>query len=159
MSTLVDLCLATTAAPLYRSLAAIDRLGAGEIADSYDVFVDGGLWANNPVLVAMTEALEMTESGQEIQIFCLGTRPRPAGERVAKDKLDRGFAGWKFGADTMTLLIDAQEFAYDGMARLLAGHLDRDSTIVRFPSGQVTPALAPYLALDDTSSRGDRGAH
>jgi len=149
--TLVDLCLAASAAPLYRSLAAIDRPGGtAKAAGGYDVFVDGGLWANNPVLVGLIEALEMTEPGREIQIFCLGTRPRPAGETVARDQVDRGFAGWKFGAETMTLLIDAQEYAYDGMARKLAAHCDRDCTIVRLPCGQVTAALAPYLALDDT---------
>jgi hypothetical protein len=143
---LVDLCLATSAAPLYRSLAAIDQPGG----DGYDVFADGGLWANNPVLVGLIEAVEMTEPGREIQIFCLGTRPEPAGERVGRDSLDRGFAGWKFGADTMSLLIDAQEFAFDAMARKLARHCNRDCAIVRFPRSQVTAALEPYLALDET---------
>jgi len=148
--TLVDLCLAASAAPLYRSLTAVEYPDIGATASGYDVFVDGGLWANNPVLVGLIEALEMTEPGRPIQIFCLGTRPRPAGEQIGKDALHRGFAGWKFGADTMTLLIDAQEFAYDTMARMLAKHLDRDCTVVRFPCGQVTTALMPYLALDDT---------
>lgn len=145
---LVDLCLATSAAPLYRSLAAI-QLNAGK-GPGYEVFADGGLWANNPVLVGLTEALEMTEPARKIEIFCLGTRPRPVGERIAIDGLNRGFSGWKFGADMMTLAIDAQEFAYDDMARGLSKHVDRDCRIIRFPCGQVTDELGPYLALDDT---------
>ena len=145
---LVDMCLAASAAPLYRSLAMVGRPGAP--AGAFDVFADGGLWANNPVLVALIEALERAEAGRSIEIFCLGTRPTPAGESIAKDRLDRGFVGWKFGADTMALAIDAQESAYDGMAQAFAKHSGRDCTVLRFPRGRVTPALAPYLGLDDT---------
>lgn len=75
---LVDVCLATTAAPIYRSMARIenpDTLG-------HRVFVDGGLWANNPVLVGLIDALEMTEKGDHIEIFCLGTCPRPGGTLI-----------------------------------------------------------------------------
>ena len=72
---LVDVCLATTAAPVYRSMTRIenpDTLG-------HHVFVDGGLWANNPVLVGLIEAVELTKPRDRIEIFCLGTCPRPEG--------------------------------------------------------------------------------
>ena len=46
--------------------------------------------------------------------------------------------------------IDAQEFAYDNMARMLAHHLDRPCEIVRFPRQSVPAALMEYLDLDDT---------
>ena len=42
--TLVDVCLATTAAPVYRSLAVVDHPDTN--SHSFNVFVDGGLWAN-----------------------------------------------------------------------------------------------------------------
>jgi hypothetical protein len=148
---LVDLCLAASAAPLYRSLAAIRQ--ARETGGELDVFADGGLWANNPVLIGLVEALKMTEPGRRIEIYCLGTRPRPAGERLSMNALNRGFAGWKFGAELMTLAIDAQEFAYDDLARTLSHYVDRDCSILRFPCGQVGKELAPYLALDDTRQR------
>ena len=61
---LVDVCLATSAAPLYRSLAAIsDQKNLA----TYSVFVDGGLWANNPVLVGMIDALQMAQPNQSIE--------------------------------------------------------------------------------------------
>ena len=44
--TLVDVCLATTAAPIYRSMAIVDH--PDNNAGGYNVFVDGGLWANSP---------------------------------------------------------------------------------------------------------------
>lgn len=145
--TLVDVCLATSAAPVYRSLAAVDHPDGGE---GFNVFVDGGLWANNPVLVGLIDALDVAQPGQPIQIFCLGTCPLPAGEQIARASLDRGLAEWKFGGEAAGLAIDAQQFSFDHMARKLTRHVGRDCTIIRFPSDKVPAALIPYLGLDET---------
>lgn len=146
--TLVDVCLATTAAPVYRSMAAVNH--SDNAADGYNVFVDGGLWANNPVLVGLIDALDMTEPSQEIHIFSLGTCPLPAGERIDKSTIHRGLLEWKFGGDAASLAIDAQQFAFDHMAKKLARHVDRHCTVIRFPSEKVPAAINPYLGLDDT---------
>lgn len=146
--TLVDVCLATTAAPIYRSMAAVDH--PDNDAGGYNVFVDGGLWANNPVLVGLADALDMTKPGQEIQIFSLGTCPLPAGERIERSAVDRGLLEWKFGGDAASLAIDAQQFAFDQVAKKLARHVDRRCAVIRFPSEKVPAALTPYLGLDDT---------
>lgn len=145
---LVDVCLATSAAPIYRSLAAIDH--PDNAGGGFNVFVDGGLWSNNPVLVGLIDALDLTQPGQEIHIFCLGTCPMPAGEQVSKAAVDRGLAEWKFGGEAAGLSIDAQQFAFDHMAKKLARHVDRNCTVVRFPSDKVPAALIPYLGLDET---------
>lgn len=146
---LVDACMASSAAPIYRSLAAIpvdDGLGG------HRVFADGGLWANNPVLVGLIDALKMGDA--DIEVFAAGTFPRPEGEQIALEQLDRGFLEWKFGGAAASLSIAAQEFAFDNMARILAGEftkLGRKIDVVRFPSGVLQPALIPYLDLDDGS--------
>lgn len=145
---LVDVCLATSAAPIFRALAAIDHPEGN--TGGFNVFVDGGLWANNPVLVGLTEALDMTLPGQEIHIFSLGTCPLPAGEQIAKPGVNRGLPGWKFGGDVAGLAIDAQQFAFDHMAKKLARHVNRQCTVIRFPSEKVPAALIPYLGLDET---------
>jgi hypothetical protein len=145
--TLVDVCLATSAAPIYRSLAAINHPDSE--AGGYNVFVDGGLWANNPVLVGLIDALDLTKPGQEIHIFCLGTCPLPAGEQIQKSAVDRGLPQWKFGGNAANLAIDAQQFAFDHMAKKLARHVDRQCTVIRFPSEKVPAALVPYLGLDE----------
>lgn len=144
---LVEVCLATSAAPIFRSLAAVTHPDGGA---GYNVFVDGGLWANNPVLVGLIDALEMTKPGDAIEIYCLGSCPVPAGEQIARDDVERGLLQWKFGASAAELSIDAQAFAYDNMARMLARHVDRDCRVVRFPAEKVPGALLPYLGLDDT---------
>lgn len=146
--TLVDVCLATTAAPIFRSMAALDHADAQ--GKGYNVFVDGGLWANNPVLVGLIEALDIAAPGQTIEVFCLGTCPMPGGEQIAREDVHRGLGQWKFGGDAASLSIDAQQFAYDHMAKKLTKHLNRPCHIIRFPSDKVPAALIPYLDLDDT---------
>lgn len=144
---LVDICLATSAAPMYRSLARLAH--SGPFGNGFNVFADGGLWANNPVMVALIEALEIALPGQEIQIFCLGTCPEPAGEQVTENGLDRRLADWKFGGAAASLSIDAQHFCFDHMAKKLARHVGRECTIIRFPSDKVPAAIIPYLGLDE----------
>jgi hypothetical protein len=146
--TLVDVCLATTAAPVYRSLAVIEH--PENNAGGFNVFVDGGLWANNPVLVGLIEALDLTEAGQEIHIFSLGTCPLPAGEQIRKTAVDRGLPDWKFGGEAAGLAVDVQQFAFDHMAKKLSRHVDRKCAVIRFPSEKVPAMLIPYLSLDDT---------
>ena len=143
---LVDVCLATTAAPIFRSLARVKNPDT----DGYRVFLDGGLWANNPVLVAMIEALEFTEPGDSVEIFCLGTIPPPPGEAVGPRQVNRGLFGWRFGARVAPLSISAQASAFNQMARKLMDHLDRNYTIVQFPRGDVPATLAKYLDLDES---------
>ena len=145
---LVDVCLATSAAPLFRSLAAIER--PNDTSSGYDTFADGALWANNPVLVGLIDALKMAQPDQPIEIFCLGTCSLPAGDIISKDSLHRSLFDWKFGADAAALSISAQEFAFDNMARMLAKHVNNQCEIIRFPREFVTLALTKYLDLDDT---------
>ena len=145
---LVDVCLATTAAPIYRSMARIKNPDT----TGHRVFVDGGLWANNPVLVGLIDALEMTDKGDRIEIFCLGTCPRPGGEFIGCDDLDRGLLGWQFGGGVVSLSLDAQEFVFNKMARMLSRHVERECQIVRFPHSTVPADFMKYLGLDETDS-------
>lgn len=148
---IVDVCMATSAAPLYRSLAAIpDPIDAG----SYDVFVDGGLWANNPILVGLIDALDMTRDDDAIEIYSLGTCARPAGEVIARSGIAWSWKEWKFGGAITPVAIDAQEFAFDEMAQKLARHVRRVCSIVRFPTQEVPATYMQYLSLDETTSVG-----
>lgn len=144
---LVDVCLATSAAPLYRSLAGIANPQSG----GHQVFADGGLWANNPVLVALVEALRIIGTGEEdIEIFALGTSGKPEGQLISFDALDRGLLEWKFGGEAAAISIAAQEYAFDMIARQLLPHLKNRVKIIRFPSEKIPAALLQYLDLDET---------
>lgn len=100
--------------------------------------------------MGLIDALDMTKPGQEIHIFSLGTCPLPAGEQIPKSAMDRGLPQWKFGGEAAGLAVDAQQFAFDHMAKKLTRHVDRKCTIIRFPSEKVPAALIPYLGLDET---------
>jgi uncharacterized protein len=145
---LTDVCLATSAAPIYRSLAVVEHSDGA--SDGYNVFADGGLWSNNPVLVGLVDALDCAAPGQPIEIYCLGTCPMPSGEQIPRAAVHRSLADWKFGGEAASLSIDAQQFALDHMAKKLARHVDRPCSVIRFPSDKVPAALIPYLGLDDT---------
>ena len=147
---LADICLATSAAPIYRSLAAIDNPDTA----GYRVFCDGGLWANTPILVGLIDALEMTSQGDKIEVYCLGTCPRPSGEHISKDDVDRGLLGWRFGGYAVSLSLDAQEFAFRNMARMLTSHLNRQVDIITFPCETPAADIMQYLDLDETRQAG-----
>lgn len=147
-TTLTDVCLATSAAPIYRSLAIVEH--SDDTSHGFNVFADGGLWSNNPVLIGLVDALDAAAPGQPIEIYCLGTCPMPSGEQISREKVDRTLADWKFGGEAASLSIDAQQFAFDHMAKKLARHVDHPCSVIRFPSDKVPAALIPYLGLDDT---------
>ena len=158
---LVDVCMATSAAPIYRSLAAIDDPNSS--GGPKQVFADGGLWANNPIMVGLVDALTIASPDQPIEIFSLGTCPRPEGDHLDEETAHRSMLDWSLGADVAPLSISAQEFAFDNMARLLANAISdcgRSIRRVRFPNKDVPASMMPYLALDDTRSEAmDRLVH
>ena len=152
--TLVEVSLASSAAPLYRSLSVLDH----EPTKTYNMFADGGLWANNPVLVTLTEALHMTaNTDEEIEIFSLGSCGKPEGEIIPREKRHRGLKEWKFGGGAAAVSIAAQEFAFDMIAKFLCPHLKKSVRIIRFPAAKIPGAMLQYLrpeALTACSSHG-----
>ena len=148
---LVDVCMASTAAPIYRSLAAIDDPNTS--GSPQQVFADGGLWANNPIIVGLVDALTIAAPDRPIEIFSLGTCPRPEGDHLDAGSAHRSMLDWSLGADVAPLSISAQEFAFDHMARLLANAISncgRPIRRVRFPNKPVPASMMQFLALDDT---------
>lgn len=151
---LVDVCMASSAAPIYRSLSAINDPLANH--GLKQVFADGGLWANNPILVGMLDALMSAPAGRPIEIFSLGTCSRPEGEHLTARQAHRSMLGWKLGADVAPLSIAAQEYAFDNMARFLAKVLTdagRPVRTLRFPKKDAPAEMMKYLALDDARGK------
>lgn len=80
-----EVCRATSAAPTY--FAGHERNGR--------MFIDGGLWANNPILVAVTEALSCFDiEPSQIQVLSIGTGNQPF-ELSLKDARG-GLFHWKY---------------------------------------------------------------
>lgn len=144
---LVQVCMATSAAPIFRSMARLpDPHGDGTL-----VFSDGGLWANSPILVGLIDALEMSKLGDRIEIYSLGTCPPPSGDEIPEGTEDWGLLEWKLGGKVPAVAISAQQYAFNQMARLLSHHVDRDVQLIHFPNGAIQPSLFKHLDLDETS--------
>jgi patatin-like phospholipase/acyl hydrolase len=83
-STAWEVARATSAAPTY--------LGGHCYEDK--IFLDGGVWANNPVMTAVVDALSSYDiSVDQIRVFSIGTGNFPF--RTALESAKKGIWGWR----------------------------------------------------------------
>ena len=145
---LVDLCLATSAAPIFLPLAGIRSPIDPQVLESY---ADGGLAANNPVLIALIEALQLAKPNQPIHILSVGTCSAPEGMLLNEKSLNRGLWHWKAGAKALTLSMNAQASSANFAAHFLVKCLSteaRQIRIVRFPEERRSEAHLKFLQMD-----------
>ena len=109
----VDVALATSAAPTYFAAAAVQRDGK---------FVDGGVWANCPVMVALVDAVSfLNVLLSDIDILSIGTTTEPFS--IANNE-DASALKWNVGL--VNLMFEAQaEAALEQASLLLNGRLHR----------------------------------
>jgi len=107
----VDVALSTASAPTY---FPTHRLAAGT------PLIDGGVWANNPVGIAVVEAISVLGWERDsLKVLSLGCTTEPL--RVASTgRLTQGM--WYWAAKIADVFMTAQSSAALGTAQLLAGH-------------------------------------
>lgn len=105
---MVDVALATSAAPTY---LPPHRIGT-------QVFADGGVWANNPVMLGLVDALTCYDLDRhKVRILSLGCG---SGElRFTEQQMVRG-GQWDW-RDLVSTAMDLSSQNADGQARLLVG--------------------------------------
>ncbi len=133
---LVDVCMASAAAPVFFPLHSIVN---PENKNDTQVFVDGGLWANNPVLLALVEAMQIAPQDVNINIISIGTASTPNGDPQKLANLDWGFGRWKFGRESMEMAITAQAYGYDSAAKFIANTLSQSGRKIRLERLEETP--------------------
>lgn len=107
---LTEVALATSAAPTYFPIA--------EVADCGEQFVDGGLWANNPSLLGIQEALDyyINQSHRRIALLSIATLHEytkiPHVKRRRRSMFD-------WGSKLFGLMIDTQSIAVENHIKLL----------------------------------------
>jgi predicted acylesterase/phospholipase RssA len=145
----VEVALATSAAPTYFAAANVQRDGR---------FVDGGVWANCPVMVALVEAASFLKVPlSDIEILSVGTTTEPFS--IAEN--DKASAlQWNVGL--VNLMFEAQvEAALAQAALLIDGRLHRVnfvSTTGRFSLDDASPKAIGDLA-DLGRSEVEKKAH
>jgi len=143
--TLVDVCRATTAAPVLRSMARIVEPGG---VNTHATYIDGGLWANNPSVLGMVEASEIVGESEHptrpINLFTLGTLGPAGGENIGGQSQKRNYFGWSLGTKVLEASLCSQGTADDYLAEKIA-ELRRDGSFaVRLPTA---PHSAKLQAL------------
>ena len=129
---MVDVALSTAAAPTY---FPTHRSGRGV------PLIDGGVWANNPIAVAVIEAIGILGwSPDELRVLSLGCTTTPFGAGMARfHSVGRGYWIWKL----VDLFTNAQCESAVGMAQ----HLVRDRNNVK----RISPRIGAFIRLDDVS--------
>ena len=148
---LVDVCLATSAAPIIFPVASIPE---PSVKKTQEHFIDGGLWANNPTLIGLIEALELSEKDQQIEIISIGTCPVFSGKTLDEKSLDRGIADWEYGVDIFDLSGNAQSISVDFICKFLEKNLKKlgkQVHIYRLPQKHLSPTQAKIIGLDKAS--------
>lgn len=149
---IVDVCMATSAAPIF--LPMVDIADPNVNGQNF-VYADGGLWANNPVLIGILEALEMTATSKRpIQVLSIGTCAAPEGELIKPGEEDCGFVQWRAGTKIVSLSLNAQAEGCAYMAKLLQDRLHElgcSITVVRLPSSPLSTDQMRWMRLDAAS--------
>jgi patatin-like phospholipase/acyl hydrolase len=137
----VDAALASAAAPTYFDEANV----TSKIA--IEKFLDGGIWANNPVLPAISEAVRYLKIPiDRIDVLSVGTM---GSESDFRDSLGKGLAGW--APDSADLFFAAQESG----AGILADNFLSSARYLRI--NQHAPSeikLDDVKAIEDMAYRG-----
>lgn len=143
--TFVEVALATTAAPTYFPVQEIDSLQ----------YVDGGLYANNPVLVGLMESIfkgywikPKSQRGPDdydgVQILSIGSCIIPNGD-YAKHKR-RSFLGWK--SSLFDAYGDGQSKLNDLFINAIKPHLDFEVEIKRIENSPISSKQEKKISLD-----------
>ena len=128
---LVDVALATSAAPTYFPIHKYDKT----------LYVDGGVWANNPSLCAVTEAIQYfvgeDREYSHIEILSISCSTESNGW-VSKVRKKRSFLGWR---DKLF------ETAIDGQSYFTDFFLKNNINVIS-PNSIYKRITMPCLSLD-----------
>ncbi|HYC83655.1 MAG TPA: CBASS cGAMP-activated phospholipase, partial [Chryseosolibacter sp.] len=138
----VDVALATSAAPTYFPLAEIDYYDRKQ-------FIDGGVWANNPTMVGVIEALTyFVGEGKQfdsIEVLSVSSLNNTAGKSIGLSRR-RPFIKWRNDLFE-TSLIGQSEFTHYMMSKFCEmNHIK--IKYVRIPSESISAEQQHLVQLD-----------
>ncbi len=138
----VDIALATSAAPTYFPLAQIEYYDNKQ-------FIDGGVWANNPTLTGLIEALTYFvgegKEFQQISILSISSLSHTGGKPTGL-KRERDFLDW--GNDLFETSMNGQSlFTHYFLSQIHEiGHVPIN--YIRIPSAEISSEQESLIQLD-----------
>ena len=144
----VDVALATAAAPTYLPVVEIDNI----------LFADGGLYANNPTIIGLTEALYkwIQPKGKRkendfdgVEILSISSLEVASGDVPGRNA--RSFWNWKdtlFDSYTIGQNKSALFFLYQ-----VKSHLDFELEITRVVNNPLSPNQSELIDMDNASDK------
>lgn len=141
----IDIALATSAAPTYLPIVTIDTYDRKQ-------FIDGGVYANNPTLVGVAEALRYFVGArkrfQRLMVMSIGSlEPNPG--RLFVSKHNRSVIDWN--KDLISTFSEGQAYLTSYFVETLAQHCDSPFDYVRIPGAPLAPVEARTINMDNTS--------
>jgi uncharacterized protein len=141
-TSLVDVALATSAAPTYFPLCEIPAYNDKQ-------FIDGGVWANNPALVGIIEALTYfvgkNKEFTSIEILSVSSLNNTGGKPVGL-KRQRSFLNWR--NDLFDTSLIGQSHFTDYFMTKLCEMNDIKIRYTRIPSEQISAEQQHLVKLD-----------
>jgi len=139
---IIDIALATSAAPTYFPLAESKFY-------NNEQFIDGGVWANNPTLVGLLEALNyFVGNGKEydsIEILSLSSLTITGG-KITGLKRERSFKDW--GAELFETSMNGQSYFTDFFLTKIKEIYDVNIKYHRIPSISISTEQESLIQLD-----------
>ncbi|HNQ03557.1 MAG TPA: CBASS cGAMP-activated phospholipase [Thiobacillaceae bacterium] len=144
---MVDVALATSAAPTFFPLAQIEQENGTQ-------FVDGGVWANNPSLVGLAEALRYFvgpgKSFAHLNLLSVASLNCATGKAPLL-KRRRSFLQW--APELFDLPLIGQSEFTDVYLRLMQERQLVPMTYTRIPSADISNDQSPFIKLDLATHR------
>ncbi|SFO11707.1 Patatin-like phospholipase/acyl hydrolase [Paenimyroides ummariense] len=139
---MVDIALATSAAPTYFPMAELQYY-------NNEQFIDGGVWANNPTLVGLLEALNFfvgkNQKYNSIKILSLSSLSITGGNTTGL-KNERSFKDW--GSDLFETSMNGQAFFTDFFLSKVKEISDINIDYTRIPSAAISKEQESIIQLD-----------
>jgi len=141
---MVDVALATSAAPTYLPIHEHRNI----------LYADGGLWANNPALTGLLEAVQFfVGPGKEFDSFDIlsvsgGTQPSGW---ASTSKRNRSFRHW--GNKLFQASMDGQAYFNDFFLSNIIGHIQPSGTYYRIPTPKLSKEHIGLIDMDIAHKR------